>query len=126
MRKPSNPFAAPQTEPCFYDLIGDYDLIEASFAQQYGIRLRNEREMCWNEFCVLLSGLNELTPLGRTVAIRAETDMKIIEGMTPGQKRLRAAWRKNHAETVKVTDKEKYEKDMQLFKAAFAAMAVRG
>ena len=38
----------------WYDLFEDWELIEASFTAQYGIRLRNETNMTWDEFCTLL------------------------------------------------------------------------
>ena len=80
-------------EDSHYDLYEDYALIEASFAQQYGIRLRNEDEMSWNEFCTLLSGLMPDTPLGRVVSIRAETDPDIIKNFNDGQRRIYNEWR---------------------------------
>ena len=48
---------AKDKQESWYDLLEDYDLIEASFAKQYGIRLRNEQDMTWSEFATLLSGL---------------------------------------------------------------------
>lgn len=80
-------------EDSHYDLYEDYALIEASFAQQYGIRLRNEDEMSWNEFCTLLSGLMPDTPLGRVVSIRAETDPDIIKNFNEEQRRIYNEWR---------------------------------
>jgi len=66
----------------------DWDLIEASFAQQYGIRLRREA-MSWNEFCTLLSGINHDTPLGNIVAIRSENDPERLKQFSPTQNRIR-------------------------------------
>lgn len=67
------PFVKPQkTHDAYYDLFEDYGLIEASFAQQYGIRLRIENEMEWDEFITLLAGLNGETPLGNVIRIRGE------------------------------------------------------
>lgn len=48
----------------------DKDVIEASFAKQYGIRLSQE-EIGMGEFLRLLSGLMPDTPLGHLVAIRS-------------------------------------------------------
>lgn len=76
----------------YYDLIEDYDLIESSFLKQYGIRLRTEEDMSWQEFCSLLSGIMPDTPLGQIVSIRAEKDLKIIKNFTKEQKRIRSEW----------------------------------
>lgn len=80
-------------EDDYYDLYEDYSLIEASFAQQYNIRLRNENEMSWNEFCTLLSGLMPDTPLGRVVSIRAEKNREVIKGFNKGQRRIYDEWK---------------------------------
>lgn len=76
----------------WYDLYGDYDLIEASFAQQYGIRLRNEEDMSWSEFCSLLSGIMPDTPLGKVVAIRAEKDGKVLKTFSKEQMKIHNDW----------------------------------
>ena len=49
----------------------DYDLIEASFLSQYGIRLKTT-ELQYDEFLNLVSCLMPDTPLGQIVAIRSE------------------------------------------------------
>lgn len=77
----------------YYDLFDDWELIEASFLKQYGIRLRQDDEdMSWAEFCSLLSGLMHDTPLGVIVGIRSEHDPKIIAKFTKEQKRIRQEW----------------------------------
>lgn len=78
----------------FYDLFDDWELIESSFLKQYGIRLRSEDDMSWNEFCSLLSGIMPDTPLGQIVSIRAEKDPKRIKEFTKEQKRIRNDWLK--------------------------------
>ena len=71
----------------------DWDLIVASFAQQYGIRLYNEYEtISCEEFRQLLSGLNGDTPLGYVVQTRAEKDPKKIKKMTAHEKKIRRDW----------------------------------
>jgi len=70
----------------------DYDLIEASFAKQYGIRLRQEEDMSWSEFCTLLGGIMPETPLGRVASIRAEKDPKVLKEFTKDQKKIRNDW----------------------------------
>ena len=67
----------PQNSEAYYDIFDDWNLIEASFLKQYGIRLRTEDDMSYAEFCSLLSGIMPDTPLGQVVSIRAEKDMKV-------------------------------------------------
>lgn len=78
----------------YYDFIEDWELIESSFVMQYGIRLRQDDDMSWNEFCSLLTGIMYDTPLGRVVSIRAEKDPKVIKGFSKEEKRIRDEWRK--------------------------------
>lgn len=59
---------------------------------QYGIRLRADDDMSWSEFCSLLSGIMPETPLGRVVSIRAEKDIKVINGFTKEQKKIHNDW----------------------------------
>lgn len=76
----------------YYDLFDDWNLIEASFLKQYGIRLRQDDDMSWSEFCSLLAGIMSDTPLGQIVSIRAEKDPKVIKNFTKEQKRIRSEW----------------------------------
>lgn len=61
---------------------------------QYGIRLRQNDDMSWNEFCSLLTGIMYDTPLGRVVSIRAEKDQKVIKAFSEEEKRIRNEWLK--------------------------------
>lgn len=70
----------------------DWNLIEASFAKQYNIRLRHDNDMPWSEFCSLLSGIMPDTPLGQIVSIRSEKDKKIIKNFNANQKRIYNEW----------------------------------
>ena len=88
-KKPAN------NKEIWYDLIDDYPLIEASFLEQYGIRL-NETDMSWREFSDLLACLSADTALGRIVAIRSEDDAEILKNFTKGQKEIREEWRREH------------------------------
>lgn len=100
----------------------DWDLIEASFAQQYSIRLTNT-ELTWAEFTRLLSGLLPDTPLGRVVSIRAEKDKKIINAFTKEQKRIRSEWMLHRNEVLKSNSaayQNKYNRMQKLLKAAFS------
>ena len=118
MRNWRNDFAEPATNQTevWYDLAEDYPLIEASFLEQYGIRL-NEVDMSWREFSDLVACLSADTALGRVVAIRSEDDAEILKTFTKGQKEIREEWRKNHR---KVQSKEEYNASMQ----ALLAMAL--
>lgn len=123
MRTPRTPFAAQENRRIWYDLFEDYELIEASFAQQYGIRLRREDEMSWSEFVTLLAGLNEKTPLGKVVSIRSETDENIIRNFTPEQRRIQREWRTRTAKSVSA---QEYESAMEGFKQMFLGLADKG
>lgn len=82
----------PVNSESYYDLFDDWELVESSFLKQYGIRIRNEDDMSWSEFCSLLSGIMPDTPLGSIVSIRAEKDPKVIKNFTKEQKRIRNDW----------------------------------
>lgn len=71
----------------------DWDLIVASFAQQYGIRLNQEYfTISHVEFKQLLIGLNGDTSLGNVVRIRSEKNPKKIKEMTNKEKEIRNEW----------------------------------
>lgn len=85
----------------------DWPLIEASFASQYGIRLRQEgNSMSWNEFSSLLSGLLPETPLGRIVTIRSETDEDTIKHFNKDQQKIRNEWLKRKPTAKEIKSKE--------------------
>ena len=94
----------------------DYPLIEASFLEQYGLRL-SEVDMSWREFSDLLSCLSADTALGRVVAIRSETDGEVLKNFTKGQKEIREEWLKNHR-------KEQTEAEYNARMQALLAMAL--
>ena len=78
----------------WYDIYDDWDLIEASIAQQYGIRLRNEiKTISWSEVRMLISGLLCDTPLGRVIQIRSENDSDRLKSFTPEMRKIRNDWR---------------------------------
>lgn len=104
----------------YYDLIDDYALIEASFAKQYGIRLRKEFDMSWDEFCTLLSGIMPETPLGRIVSIRAEKNPKTIRNFTSEEKSIYKKWQ---ARRLKQMDASVYEQDFQHMEEMFQQMS---
>ena len=99
-------------------------MIEASFATQYGIRLSEmygTNDMPYPEFCRLLKGISNKTPLGNIVLIRAEENKDMLKHFTPEQKRIRSEWRRNHSRVAEMTDKEKEEAEKGLQKI-FAQM----
>ena len=117
MRNWRNDFERPtSSNEVWYDLIDDYSLIEASFLEQYGIRL-NETDMSWREFSDLLACLSADTALGRIVAIRSEDDAEILKNFTKGQKEIREEWRREHR---KEQTEAEYDASMQ----ALLAMAL--
>lgn len=87
-----------QNLPRWYDFYDDWDLIEASIAQQYGIRIRHEFEtISWKEACVLISGLLSDTPLGKIIQIRSENNKDVLKGFTPDMHKIRNEWRAKQA-----------------------------
>ena len=95
-------------------MIDDFDLIVASFQSQYGIRLSKELEtMKWNEFRSYLVGISPDTPLGRIVAIRAETDTEILKNFTKEQKKIRSEWLNKAAKQKGESETEMFLEDMK-------------
>ena len=94
MRPPKPDFKKPESSgEQWYDITDDWTLIEASFAAQYGIRLRCEPDMTWGEFSSLLCGLGPKTPLGQIVSIRSENDQKMLKNFNASQWKIRNDWR---------------------------------
>lgn len=119
MRKWRNDFQ--KSDETYYDLIDDFDLIESSFAQQYGIRLRMQIDtMKWGEFSSLLSGLNANTALGNIVRIRSEKNAEVIKNFTESEKKIRADWLNKNAQKV---SRENYEQAIESIKNMFIAIA---
>lgn len=114
-------FVKRKEENKWYDLFEDWELIEASFLTQYGIRLRLVDDMSWNEFCTLLSGIMTKTPLGQIVSIRAEEDKDILNNFTEDQHKIRNEWRNRNNTTIEMTDEEKAQK-VKEFEQMMASM----
>lgn len=114
-------FVKRKEENKWYDLFEDWELIEASFLTQYGIRLRLVDDMSWNEFCTLLSGIMTETPLGQIVSIRAEEDKDILNNFTEEQHKIRNEWRNRNNKTIEMTDEEKAQK-IKEFEQMMASM----
>lgn len=66
---------------------------------QYGIRIYSEgfKDIGWQEFKTLLTGLGPDTPLGRIISIRSEEDKDVLKTFNADQKRIRAEWRNRRA-----------------------------
>ena len=122
MKKWSRLFVTPQhNDESYYDLFEDWDLIDASVTQQYGIRLRYEPEMQWGEFCTLLTGLNGDTPLGHVVDVRSTTDKERIKNMSASDKRIRDEWQARQIK--KPIDSKSYMQSMRALEEAMKALA---
>lgn len=105
----------------YYDLIEDFDLIISSFQTQYGIRLSRElKDMKWDEFKDLLSGLGPDTPLGRIVSVRSENDADMLKHFTNEQHRIRNDWRNKNA---KNKSQNEVNDALEALKKAFISMA---
>lgn len=101
----------------WYDLYEDWGLIEASFTSQYGIRLRQEDDMSWSEFCTLLAGIMPETPLGQVVSIRCENDKEVLKNFTKEQHRIRNEWRRRRTKAVAL-NKDEAKKQLKIFQEA--------
>lgn len=99
----------------WFDLYEDWDLIESSFATQYGIRLRAEDEMSWGEFIALLGGLMAKTPLGQIISIRSENDKEVLKNFTPSQREIRNKWRNRYVKKIISMDKKEAERQVLEF-----------
>ena len=106
-------------------MFDDWELVEASFATQYGIRLDREYDMSWTEYASLLSGLLTETPLGQIVSIRAENDKDRLKNFNRDQHAIRNAWRSKISSKIvnrmSESDKKKATKEIQdMFRGAFS------
>jgi hypothetical protein len=52
------------------------------------------KQMAWDEFCTLLSGLNENTPLVKMAQVRKERDPEVLKTFTEEQRRINAEWQR--------------------------------
>lgn len=79
----------------------------------------NDHDQDWREFCDLLAGFNEKTPLGRMVMIRSEDDEEILKTFSADMLDERARWRNNHMTNTPamMDDAELSEAQSKLFAA---------
>ena len=94
----------------------DYDLIEASFLAQYGIRLKTA-ELDFDEFLNLTSCIMPDTPLGQIVAIRSEKDAEVISNFTDAQMEIYNDWAKRDV----LSNEQKYVESMDALFAMLKA-----
>lgn len=78
--------------------------------------------MPWEEFKQLLAGISPDTPLGRIVAIRSETDRKVLKHFSKEQQRIRSEWQRRRAKNIK---QENMQQVLEGFKQMFVSMAGR-
>lgn len=102
-------------------MIDDFDLIVASFTTQYGLRIRDIKDMRWSEFKSLLIGLGPNTILGRIVSIRAEDDSEVLKNFTKDQQRIRNEYRLKKAK--RPGNNKEAEKASEMFEKVFLEMA---
>lgn len=110
----------------FYDVEYDRDLIEASFAAQYGVRLAREADISYAEWARLLRGIMPETPLGRVVAIRAETDRRVMERYGPYERRIRAEWARFRAQRAARDGEADVRRLQEMLRSMFAPEGVSG
>lgn len=103
----------------WYDLFYDWDLIEASFTAQYGIRLRNDPDMSWGEFTTLLAGIMTETPLAQVISIRSEMDKDMLKHFTKEQHEIRNEWRNRYINRLVTMDKKEAERQIKMMQDAF-------
>lgn len=105
--------------PKWYDIWDDWELIEASFADQYHIRLRSKEEenMSWEEFSNLLSGLGPETALGRIITIRSEDQTDTLKYFSAGQHEIRDTWQKKESKRKQEFDKKNQIKPLDPYAA---------
>ena len=94
----------------------------ASFLSQYGLRIRTAEfeGVSWDEFRSLLAGISPDTVLGRVVAIRSETDKKVIKHFSRDQKRIYDKWRNRKAAAM---TPESYDQQMAYLEKMMAELA---
>lgn len=69
--------------------------------------------MKWDEFRTLLVGISPETPLGRMVAIRAETDKNILKHFSPEQRRIRNEWMRRSAKRKTAQQSSEFYEEMK-------------
>ena len=70
------------------------------------------KTMAWDEFCTLLAGLNEETPLVKMAQVRKERDPEKLKYFTEEQLRINKEWQKKliEEELNHMTDEDVMER----------------
>ena len=114
-----SPFPKNET---WYDLEYDKDLIAQSIAKQYNILPSEQEDMHYSDWLLLVGGLDEKTPLGRTVMIRMESDKERLKHFGKYEHRIRNEW-KNFRAKQRVAEEKKTPQQMaEFFEKMFANM----
>lgn len=80
----------------------------------------DDSDMDFKEFCTLLAGITEDTPLGKIIRIRSEEDKEILKHFSPEQHRIRNEWRER--QTKKLYETLNKEETMKKIKEMFRTM----
>ena len=97
-------------------MVDDYDLIEASFLAQYGIRLKTT-ELQFDEFLNLASCLMPETLLGQIVAIRSEKDGEVIRNFNDAQRKIYNDWANREVDRSEQEYRDSMDKLFAMLKA---------
>nr|DAQ65721.1 MAG TPA: hypothetical protein [Caudoviricetes sp.] len=105
-------------------MFDDWKLVEASLAQQYGLRIRKEiKNLTWGELSSYIEGINSDTPLGQIISIRSENDRDKLKNFTQEQHKIRNEYRsKMNKKVSKISEKE-FKEQLEGMKQAFIAIA---
>ena len=93
-----------------------------SVAKQYGILPSDQEELHYRDWLLLVGGIMEDTPLGRTVLIRKENDKERLKHFTQYEHRVRNEWRNFRAKQKMKTEHKKPEDFAGMFEKMFAKM----
>ena len=105
-------------------MIDDWKLIEASLAQQYGLRVRKEiKSLSWGELSSYIEGINSDTPLGQIITIRSENDKEKLKNFTSEQHKIRNEYRSKILKKAPIISDQEFKKQLEGMKQAFIAMA---
>lgn len=69
--------------------------------------------MSWDEFCDLLSGLNDDTALVKLALIRTESDPEVLKNFSPAQRSIRAEWQRRRAKNRPKQDTDAFLEQVQ-------------
>lgn len=116
-------FGKPVRSETWYSPDYDQVLIEQSIAKQYGVLPSEQENLRYTDWAKMVGGLMDDTPLGRVVAIRAETDREVIRRMTADQRKIRSEWAAYRASVTAQNDQRQQMKQLQ---AMIAGMFGRG